>query len=254
MNETGSNSSKLSYYILISIFLVSCGSKNSHTNNNSSINKELKPKSKPVDKKDSKSKTVKTTTISESESESELNGYKLTKISKVDFTKLLKNNFVHSEMVSPDKKVNLEFVTLDPTANSLVIKRNGRKPVKVKEYYQTLKVFWSKDSSKIAFVNTDDYAGSGDDLLVIINLKTLQIIKIDLDGFTKNIKTGDRNMFSCSLSGWQNNKKLIFQVSIDYLGESGHPGINSNRKAKLGKNFDKQDPVYLGSYIISLKK
>jgi hypothetical protein len=245
MNKFNSNRSKQIYYLLISIFLVSCGNKTSqNTNKKQSENKVLKQKTKPI--KTIKPKTIKSKTITKT------NDYKLGKISEVDFTKLLKKNIVHSGMVSPDKKVNLKFVEIDPTYSDLTIKRKGKKPVTVKGYH-TKKVFWSKDSSRIALVNTDDYAGDGDYLLVVYNLETMKKIRIDLSDFAKNIKTGGRWMFSCSLSGWQDNKTLIFQVSVNYHGESGHPGINSNRKRKMGNNFNKNDPIHLGSYIISLK-
>ena len=184
--------------------------------------------------------------------EAEVKNYTLEKISDEAFVGLFKESYVHSGLVSPDKKVTLEFVSEDPVSDHLFITHKGQKAIEAKDLYSTSYVFWSKDSSKIALVNTDNYAGGGDDYFIVIDVKTLDEVKIDLQDFVKDIEVGNREMFDCSPPGWQDNNKLVFGVRINYLGDSGHPGIDSNRESKLGEKFGVNDPIYLGDYLLTV--
>lgn len=189
---------------------------------------------------------------SESTSE-EKSGYTIEKISPEAHVNYLEDWFKHPGLGSPDKQTSISFESYDPVSYTLTVHRKDKSTGEAGEFYQTVEqAYWSPDSKHVAFVDDDYYAGMGEDSLTIINVETLTEIKIPLKDLVYDHDIGEREMFYASTPCWIANDKLVFAVKVNYLGESGHPGIDSNREGRLGDNFGLDDPVDLGSFVVNL--
>lgn len=136
----------------------------------------------------------------------EKNKFRLAKLSRKKFQDAMKAVYAHStkgmfegkKSSSPDSKVQVFFREVDPTASSIVIARGGRDVVIGNHYFQTDEVFWSKDSTRVAFVDSDYYAGGGDMHVVIVDTYRNTIIAIPLERLADSIDRGKRSMYAVS--------------------------------------------------------
>lgn len=170
---------------------------------------------------------------------------------KVAYSFGTKGMFEGKKSFSPDSKVQAFFQEVDPTASSIVITRGGRDVVIRDHYFQTDEVFWSRDSTRVAFVDSDYYAGGGDMHVVIVDTYRHRIITIPLKRLADKIERGDRSMYAVSSLRWgKNSDRIYFFCEVNYQGYSGHPGIDANRRKKMGKLFAKDDPVEVGFFTL----
>ena len=162
--------------------------------------------------------------------------------------------YLHTGLTSPDGKIIVHFEELDPTADEMFIEKNGVKEKFGEEFWiQTEEIFWASDSRHFAFVNTDSYAGSGDFEVYVVNVETMTFISFSLSDFSEGIDIGNRESYWASNLSWSKDTVVLFDVSVNFRGSSGHPGIDSNLEQELGDDFEKIDPMNLGSYRISIK-
>jgi WG repeat protein len=164
-----------------------------------------------------------------------------------------KSCFLHTKKTSPDGQVSVSFAFQDPTADSLIIESGDEKKTLAGLFFKTEEIYWSADSKKIAFGDEDLYAGSGNQGFVIVNVETQSVAKIETTKFGTKRQRGQRDEFKVSDVCWlADSEVLMFRLSVNYMGGSGHPGIDEERKERLGKNFGKDDPVDLGTYVVYL--
>ncbi|MBW1808890.1 MAG: WG repeat-containing protein [Deltaproteobacteria bacterium] len=164
-----------------------------------------------------------------------------------------KSCFLHTKKQSPDGNLTVSFAFQDPTADGLVIQRGDDKKTLAGLFFKTEEIFWSADSKKIVFGDEDLYAGSGNQGFIIVNVETQSVAKIETTKFGTRLQRGQRDMFKVSDVCWLADSDVVmFRLSVNYMGGSGHRGIDEERQERLGKNFDKNDPVDLGTYLIYL--
>ena len=152
-------------------------------------------------------------------------------------------------LVSPDGSIELIFEEVDPTAMSLSIKK-GDKIMEIPDLYFGMEnAAWSRGGRFVFIVNEDMYAGSGASDFTILDAETGQYVVKSVADFIEGMDLGGRSMFRIYNQGGLYEPKVFgFSISVNYLGESGHPGINSNRQAELGDNFGKDDVILIGHF------
>jgi hypothetical protein len=189
----------------------------------------------------------------------EKNKFRLVKLSRNKFQEAVKVAHAYStkgmfegkKSFSPDNSVQVFFREVDPTASSIVIKRGDKALLMADQYFQTDEVFWSQDSTRVAFVDGDYYAGGGDIHVVIVDTYRHTIITIPLKQLADTIDRGKRSMYAVSNLCWgKNSDRIYFFCEVNYQGYSGHPGIDANRRKKMGELFAKNDPVEVGFFAV----
>ena len=115
-------------------------------------------------------------------------------------------------------------------------------------------MFWSNDSRYVAFGDDDIYAGSGNQGFLIVDVRQKTFIAIESVKMGAEQEHGKRDMFKLSGICWlPPGDRVMFSLLVDFMGSSGHPGIDEERKDRLGDNFGKSDPLELGTYLFYLE-
>ena len=106
-------------------------------------------------------------------------------------------------------------------------------------------ISWSPNGRRLALLESDFYAGSGDTAIVAVDLLLEQAAVITLDTLLEGIDIGKRTYFEIKELVWRDDD-LWFLLHVNFLGYSGHPGIDSQRKKEMGEDFARDDPITVG--------
>ena len=105
----------------------------------------------------------------------------------------------------------------------------------------------------VALEQVDFYAGSGASGIRMVDLVSRREVPIPYSSFPfDREQLGLRDTFYDTELRWIGAGQLAVHLVIDYVGESGHPGIDSNREAVLGELWGVSDPIDLGWYLVSM--
>jgi hypothetical protein len=151
--------------------------------------------------------------------------------------------FVYSGDKSPDGKVELESEPIDPTSYEVTIKSASSSKIVEGVYLSPVKNYWSENSEYVILNNTDTYAGAGTYSLLVLNVASAAYVSIDSAQLLEGVDVGDREMLYIKNIVWLNDKSFFIESYVSYLGYSGHPGIDNNRKTKLGDKFANTDDI-----------
>ena len=72
-----------------------------------------------------------------------------------------------------------------------------------------------------------------------------QAAEIPLDSLLAGREIGNRTYATFKEVVWDGDD-LWFQVSVNFLGGSGHTGIDQQREEQMGEDFDRDDPITVG--------
>jgi hypothetical protein len=151
--------------------------------------------------------------------------------------------FVYSGNKSPDGSVELISEPIDPTSNKIIIKSALSSKTVEGVYLSPLKNYWSENGKYVILDNVDTYAGSGTYSIVLLNVESLKYVSIDMDQLFEGVDVGDREMLYVKNIVWLNDQSFFIESYVGYLGYSGHPGIDTNLKNKLGDKFANTDDI-----------
>lgn len=104
----------------------------------------------------------------------------------------------------------------------------------------------------MGLINTDYYAGAGDWSVVVLNLEgdILYAGGVDLANKKEGIEIGQRDFYTLSIVDFPKPGVMVVSAQVNFRGYSGHPGIESNWKAELGDDWNVDDPVDLGTFVL----
>jgi hypothetical protein len=151
--------------------------------------------------------------------------------------------FVYSGNKSPDGTVELESEQMDPSSYTVTIKSASINKTVLGVDLSPIKNYWSENNKYVILNNADTYAGSGTFSLLVLNIASAAYVTIDTDQLVEGIDVGDREMLYIKNIVWLSDKSFFVEAYVGYLGYSGHPGIDNNRKAKLGDKFANTDDI-----------
>ncbi|MCB9638636.1 MAG: hypothetical protein H6728_02195 [Myxococcales bacterium] len=160
---------------------------------------------------------------------------------------------------APVGGLSLVSKELDPTSAKIGLQRQGEQKVRWLAGLESPlgnAIFWSPSGRYVAYFSYDQYAGDGALALILIDSQSGLWKKVDVKTLkhNKRRKMGIRSYYDLKEGCWTaKSDRFFFQLEVDYLGYSGHPGIDINRKAKLGRFFNKRAPIRLGNYSIFLR-
>ena len=166
----------------------------------------------------------------------------------------LRDCHVHKGMQAPDGKSSLSFKFQDPTSDMLVLNRAEEVQPVEGLFFKTREVFWSPGSGKVAFADDDLYANSGNQRFIIVDVDSAVVSEIETTQLEEWKGIGKRTRFGVSGVCWVSaGDQVRFDLSVDYMGSSGHPGIDEERKERLKEKFGQSDPVLLGRFAVFLR-
>ncbi len=180
--------------------------------------------------------------------------YRLEKIAGKDAELLRPACFVRQQEDSPDGNVSVSIRGQDPTSSVLLVRRGEDETFVEGLYFQADKVYWSQDSRRVAFGDNDFYTRAGNQGFIVVDLEEMSYTKLGTIKLGKHKEHGKRDRFGLSGVCWlPPGDRVMFSLSVDFMGGSGHPGIDGERKDRLGDDFGKSDPVELGTYVVYLE-
>jgi len=180
--------------------------------------------------------------------------YRMEKVAAKDLGFMRSGCFIHQQEESPDGGVSVSIRGQDPTSSVLLVRSGGEEAFVEKLFFQAEQVFWSNDSRYVAFGDDDNYAGSGNRGFLVVDVREKKFIAIETVKMGAGQERGKRDMYKLSKICWlPPGDRVMFSLAVDYMGSSGHPGIDEERKDRLGDNFGKSDPVDLGTYLFYLE-
>lgn len=103
----------------------------------------------------------------------------------------------------------------------------------------------SPSGRRFVLLKADYYGGGGDEALIIIDVLLEQVAWVNLSHLLSRLEVGNRSYIEIEDLIW-NNDNLWFRLSINFLGPSGHPGIDSQYQEALGGDFGRDDPITSG--------
>ncbi|MFT6138456.1 MAG: hypothetical protein ACJA0U_001234 [Salibacteraceae bacterium] len=151
--------------------------------------------------------------------------------------------FVYSGNKSPDGAVELESELIDPTSFEVIIKSASINKKVLGVDLSPIKNYWSENSEYVILNNADTYAVAGTYSLLLLNVASAAYVSITADQLVEAVDVGDREMLYIKNIVWLNDKSFFVEAYVGYLGYSGHPGIDNNRKTKLGDKFANTDDI-----------
>lgn len=180
--------------------------------------------------------------------------YRIEEIIGEDLGLLKPGCFVHPQEDSPDGSVNVSIRGQDPTSSVLLVRRGDEEEFIKDLYFQAENFYWSEDSRRAAFGDDDFYTRAGNQGFIVVDVEKMTFAKLGTIKLNKRKECGKRDMFKLSGVCWlPPGDRVMFSLSVDFMGGSGHPGIDAERKERLGGDFGKSDPVDLGTYLVYLE-
>lgn len=153
--------------------------------------------------------------------------------------------FVHTGTFSPEGDVQIIIEELDHGLYTLAFRTNLNTH-KVDNISVSPKSYtWSSTGKYVVIHNVDYYADDGSTGILILNVQSGHYIEITSDQLINEKDLGKRNKLNIYNIVWLDSNRFSLIVSAGYLGESGHPGIDYNRKAALGEKFGNKDDIIL---------
>ncbi|MDW7692832.1 hypothetical protein R9C00_11135 [Flammeovirgaceae bacterium SG7u.111] len=154
--------------------------------------------------------------------------------------------FVHMGNKNPEGTVELESEEMEPSSYRVTVKSTGVDRTIFGTVLSPVGMYWPEYSEYVVLDNADTYAGSGTYSIVVLNTESGAYTVIDKEQLLEGVDVGDREMLNIKNIVWVNNYSFSIDANVSYLGYSGHPGIDQNRKTKLGEKFaDTVDVVTL---------
>jgi hypothetical protein len=180
--------------------------------------------------------------------------YRMEKVASKDLGFMRSGCFIYQNEDSPDGSISVSIRGQDPTSSVLLVRQGDEEAFIEKLFFQAEKVFWSNDSRYVAFGDDDNYAGSGNRGFLIVDVQQKTFMAIETAKLGTGPEHGKRDMFKLSKICWlPPGDRVMFSLAVDFMGSSGHPGIDEERKDRLGDDFGKSDPVDLGTYLFYLE-
>lgn len=164
---------------------------------------------------------------------------------ELEMTKLKEseNEFFFKSSTNPSGTIRFEFEELDPGSYAVKV-LSEKLTYKFDDLYSTEgECYWPKKGKYVILNNIESYANSGTQNVYVLNVLTGNIIDLSFEHFQEGLKIGDREMLNIESISWLNSESFNVKGCFTYLGSSGHPGIDANRKNKLGKNFANRTDV-----------
>lgn len=146
-------------------------------------------------------------------------------------------SYKYIDHISPNKKVKLDIEDFDPMGSYTTIITKNYHYRLVDEQLTPGIICWSENSRYAVLSNEDWYAGSGTMNVAVLNVETGTCNYLNMAEITKGLDVGEREMLVIEDIVWLDTTSFVLDGYIGYLGYSGHPGIDQNRKNKLGNNF-----------------
>ena len=162
--------------------------------------------------------------------------------------------YTFTENTSPNGLVNLIIREIDPSASSAILETEAGQIAFEGMYVSPQSHSWSENSQFVALANADLYAGAGAVDLTILSSVSKSYIQIDYAELTSSLDLQGRTRLDVENLSWTGLNSLNFTLVANYLGSSGHPGIDSERQRELGDNFEKNDPVIVGHYTVRINE
>jgi len=151
--------------------------------------------------------------------------------------------FFHKSDVNPSKTIRIDGEEVDPGTYTVQINSEKLKYKLRDVYCAPDQYYWPKKGKYVLLNNVDIYANSGTESIYVLNVLTGSFIEIDKTQFQEGLKVGNREMLNIELIYWLDETTFKIEGCFTYLMGSGHPGIDQNRKKKLGKNFGNRKDV-----------
>lgn len=132
-----------------------------------------------------------------------------------------------------------EVLTEEYEPGSFVLKlKQGKEVVEIENRHSyPSEFFWTYESNYVAMNLIDTYAGEGTMNVLFLDTESQSYIDLDASTLVDGLDLGDRSMVTIRNINWVNSHSFIIDGYVGYLGSSGHPGIDANRRNELGDNF-----------------
>ncbi len=155
--------------------------------------------------------------------------------------------FIHEGETSPDVETELLAEEFEP--GSYVVMVNGEEIPEL--WVSPGEILWSSNNRYAVLHNEDYYADRGSLDLAIVDIISKTHFSISCSELV-NVELEGRNGFQIHDISWPDPDRFTFGLKANYLGESGHPGIDSNLRAEMGDKFGVDDPIQVGYYAVSV--
>ncbi len=153
--------------------------------------------------------------------------------------------FVHTGMYSPEGNVLIVTEEIDHGIHTLAFRTFAKTHTVENALVSPENFFWSASEKYVVIHNIDFYANEGSTGITILNVQSGQYIEIEKDQIINGQNLGNRNKLAIYHIVWLSSTKFSLIASAGYLGYSGHPGIEYNRRVALGDNFNNKDDIVL---------
>ena len=171
------------------------------------------------------------------------------KISKVEE---LSEGFIYDSGLSPDGKVEIRVDEMEPNTYVVIINTDSSSFDVPDLYVSPTISVWSEDSRYIALNSEDLYAGSGSTEIAILDVTSGAYKSVSCEDIAKGIDTQKREKYILTDLRFTTTNELQFRLGANYLGDSGHPGIDEARMAELGSNYGADDEMFVGYFSIRI--
>jgi len=153
--------------------------------------------------------------------------------------------FVHTGIYSPEGNVVIVTEEMDHGIQTLGFRTFAKTHTVENIFVSPINFFWSASEKYVVIHNIDFYANEGSTGITVLNVQSGQYIEISKDQIINGQDLGKRDKLNIYNIVWLSPTKFSLIASAGYLGYSGHPGIEYNRRVALGDNFDNKDDIVL---------
>lgn len=153
--------------------------------------------------------------------------------------------FVHTGLYSPEGNVVIVTEDIDHGIQTLAFRTFTETHTVENIFVSPKNFFWSASEKYVVIHNIDFYANEGSTGITVLNVQSGQYIEISKDQIINGQNLGKRDKLNIYNIVWLSSTKFSLIASAGYLGYSGHPGIEYNRRVALGDKFNNKDDIVL---------
>lgn len=180
--------------------------------------------------------------------------YEVVELSDAEFDSLSVEAFYYYGDRSPDDSRWVLFVDHEEEAEQYPLIRTEQDGTPVSDLYvfaDAEDIAWAPNSKSFAFADYDAFYYGGDQYLYVVEVYEGKHFHASLHDLIKGRDVGKRDKLIMHNLGWlAEDQGIFFSLEANFLGTSGDDMMDQHRIEELGEDFERDDPIPAGNFVL----
>lgn len=182
--------------------------------------------------------------------------YDVVELSDEEYDSLSAEAFYFYGDTSPDDSRWVLFVDHEEEAGQFPLIRTDQDATPVSGlclFAECEDIAWSPDSKLFAFADYDALYYGGEQYLYVVEVYEGENFHVSLHKLIEGKELGNRDKLTVHNLSWlPESNAILFDLEANFLGSAGDDMMDRHRIEELGEDFERDDPVRAGNFIVYL--